>query len=471
MRFVVLILLLGCPAATTPAATIPAATTPPPAVAPAPTTQCRVEQREVQVEWTLDAAGFPTKQYVNNDAAAHQFATEWVRDRDGRTLRVETEMLEGIGEDRHFTRTLTHRESNRTVEVRYEERGEVHSERYFYDDRGRPIRIESVVGDGEPRITSCRYDDRGRVVMRDGVMYEYVGDRTMPSHARYDAFERAPFVAVGDAVFEGDPLEPYRHNAEIQRYLGDCTDVFFYPCSPVFAPPPAAGDTRGVRLPRFERRPAASMEAVVEQSLGCRNNGASGEDAPDETASDDDDWVDLGAVRCTVESVQTAVGTGRVRGVALVTIARGEEAEESTHLLLHLEDGWSLGPEVADGPFNGNQTVGTLRFAVSRVALQPVLSPTELGLVAHYETETNVAVDGAERAIRESGLILCTGLASAMLQCTRVAESIHEQVGDQVTEASARLRIVGDGTIAVDQVSGRHQRVPADTFVVEDWFE
>ena len=80
----------------------------------------------MQVEWTLDAAGLPMKQYENSDAAAHQWSSLWVRDDSGRTTRIETEMLEGIG-DADQTRELRYQEVEGTVVVSYEQYDEVHT--------------------------------------------------------------------------------------------------------------------------------------------------------------------------------------------------------------------------------------------------------------------------------------------------------------------------------------------------------
>ena len=179
-----------------------------------------------------------------------------------------------------------------------------------------------------------------------------------------------------------------------------------------------------------------------------------------------------GEERCTTQAALRAPSSESpaLREVAVLTIARGESGFETTHLLLHLEDGWWLGPQLGDGPFNGNQMSGTLAFRVTEVSIETAFEG-EPALVAHYESETSNEIDEQQHDVREAGLILCINLASDQLRCARVAESIHHEVDGELTEARARLRIVGDGTIAVDEVSGSHERVPREVVYIEQLYQ
>jgi hypothetical protein len=350
-------------------------------------------------------------------------------------------MLEGIGEG-DTARAYRYREVDGSIEARFDLYDDVQVERWFYDEEGRPVRLETQLGEREPRVTTCQYDARGRVVGRNGRRFEYVGDRTTPAWAG-----GAAVVEQGDTVYVTPTFDPYSL-PESKHYVGDCADVFFFPCSPVFAPR-RPGHARAPRLPSFAPTAATSADEAIQQRLGCPSEGEEG---------------------CTIESTETVAGPveAAVRAV-VVTIARGASGFESTHLVLHLEDGWWMGPQIGDGPFNGNQTSGTLLFRVTEPTLRPVMGPDDLGFVAQYETETSEELEDETHDMRESGLIVCVDLASSRARCARVPASVREDVDGEVTEATARLRIVGDGTIAVDETTGRHERIQG-TGHIDDWF-
>ena len=446
MRPIALIVLLAaCPAGTS--------TSPPPRVVPdeptlAVTTTCVESHREGHVEWTLDASGLPLKQYENSDAAGSQWSASWVRDERGRTRRLLIEMLEGIGAGDQ-SREMTHVDrDDGSVEERYQDAisGEDVREVWHYDERGRPTRRERQRSDRDPEVIECEYDTLGRVIRRGERRFAYEGNRATPFSMRFvDSTDSAqPITSFRDVVVVHDPYEAaYTHGGEVVRWVGDCSDVFFWPCSPVFAPSRADG-SRAERLPQPVRRPHASLEAALQEL--CASPGCA-------------------------ESIERASGSGSVRSVGLVTIAQGDSEHQSTHLMLGLADGWWRGPQLADGPFNGNQTSGTLSFRVEEPRLMQVVPGGDPELVVRYSTETSNEVEGRQVDVTESGLLICVDLALRDLGCARVPEHIHQEIDGELTEARATLRVVGDGTIAVEDRVGSHERMQPESFPVEWLFE
>jgi len=449
MRSLLLVLLAGCAASPPPGPALPE---PEPAVEPDSTSSCNIWFPDGQIEWTLDSLGRPLARYENSDAAGAQWSSRWVRDAEGRTLRIETEMLEGPGVESgegHERRELSYRtDPDGSVVVSYERYGDTHQVRWTYDAQGRPVRREFTVDGEEPHVVACEYDDRGRPVRVGDWRYGYESERSVPSWAVTPEGTTVSVVGFGQTLFTTDPQASEPPEWDSRRFEGDCIDFFFEPCSPVFAPPIAGRPVS--RLPAPSLEPLDSMEAVVASHLGCR-------------ATDDEEN------RCTVDRVERARtdAEGALREVAVVTIARGASGAMSTHLILRVRDGWWLGPQLGDGPFNGNQMVGTLRFRVSEVSLRSVDPELGPALLARYETETLHEIDEQEHAVTESGWILCLSPGTSQLRCARLPEQIEETIDGEATTASARLTFPGDGTIAIDQVTGSHDRVQTETFPVE----
>ena len=436
-----LLLLLGCPAS----------------AMPTPTTPPIEEARHVEVSTECSVSegggltlyrfgeGLLVSEYMASDAAGTQSEVRFIHDNEGRTIRIDQEDIEGIGDgDSSSVVAQTEGPVPNSIDV-YSDALSLDAPyvRWIYDDAGRPIRRESRrEPDGEPRVVTCEYDQLGRVSKRGASNFYYEGDSLFPrSHTELLRFY--------SAIVVNPPETPeFEFSVDRTTFVGDCHAAFFAPCSPEFAPPPPGRER--ARIPHAE--PLVAMptpEDAVRLGLNCDNPNVDDEDS------------------CTFEIAHRLDAEGELRGVAIARLLRGPQISESHHLVMARAGGWWVGPQIADGPFNGNQTEGTLSFSLSEPLLRQVVEGGEPEFTVRYETETS----NADREINERGFIVCLDLEAATLRCTRVPEYVNDvDPVEDPQEAEVTLGFPGDGTITVQQISGAHERVATSTLYVEELF-
>ena len=160
-----------------------------------------------------------------------------------------------------------------------------------------------------------------------------------------------------------------------------------------------------------------------------------------------------------------------IRAVAIVHITAGAEEAERHFLLIGGETGWFLGPEIADGPFNGNQSTGTLSFEASAAELRQVEPGGAEELVLRYDTvflppdadETEESVE-----IHERGFLVCGGLAGVP-RCVRAPDwvSRERRIGPATT-ATALVTFGADGSIRTARRTGRDPRIAPGTHTLRE---
>lgn len=451
MRWLI-ILALGCSGATTREDTTPdpEPVPQPELVAPGAETRCVVESGEETQTWQfLDGA--VVKLIVVGDAAGTMLEERFTRDDTGRVVRVEVELVEGVGAGAVQAQTIRYEPGPdpNQLEMRLEVDGEAQTVRWTYDERGFPV--SSEIGE---QTTTCRRDAQGRIIARDGYRFHYRGDarfpyamhdptsdRTVPVHRFYDG------IAVPG---EYDAL--YTLKSAARRWRGACGEVFFGSCSATLAPPPPS---RAPPEPDTDPLAArASVEEVARVDLGCNDPNPEAEDG------------------CTFEIVHRAEHeSGDLRGAAVVRIAVGPQEEASTHLAIARADGWWLGSQLADGPFNGNQTTGTLRFRTQDLSLMQVVDGSDPEVVIRYETE-RVFTDEHEHEhqLEEAGAIVCLDVASNRQRCTRIPYAIDDMSDDARRTVRSDLVFAGDGIVQFRGMQGAHPDVPDTEVVPIEWF-
>lgn len=424
---------------------------------------CRLLAPGSEERLSFDEEGLPTARYEASDNAGTQYQERYLRDDRGRVVRIERELVEGAGEEGALPETrVTYTEDagSRRVEARYENEEEgVRLVRWTYDDRGRPVTVEEGFEDEPPRARTCRYDARGRALGSDERFVRYGGDDPFPvaiSHP-WDSQRSLQVLRLPGGIWVADPDSPrYVYRAPI-RYLGACLTRLLQPCSPAFAPPPPGG-TRAPLQEAAPPRPLPSPEAVGREALGCREGDVGSEEA----------------CALTVAHRVDAPEGGSIRGVAVLRLERGPQQSESHHLAVADDAGWWQGPQIADGPFNGNQMSGTMSFRTRDPALRDLDGDGEPELLLHYDTERVYDdEEGVDHELHEHGFLVCTDLATVALRCVRIAERVRDLVegGMRTLEAQAQLSFPGDGTVRVRGARGNHEHVPSQDSELRFLFE
>ncbi|MEM9073820.1 MAG: hypothetical protein AAGE52_35340 [Myxococcota bacterium] len=415
----------------------PRAPSPQTAASAQPQTTCTVHSPDGTQIYSFDRYGRLAERATIGDAAGTQYEERWTRDDDGRVLRLEEGLVEGVGDHEPRTSTFTYESAGSIVVARTGSR----SVRWAYDDRGRPVR-RTEEREGAPTAeTTCAYDDQGRVIARGETRFVYEGESLIPSAMVDPDFGTSrPVTQVFDALVRpGFDARPYSPGGDVSRFVGDCVAVLVEPCGLAFAPPRSDGRRTPIRHSSY-----ASLERALAAGL-CR-------DSPD----------------CVHRVLFALRGEGPLRSVVVVRLSRGDQEVESTHLVVEREDGWWPGLPLADGPFLGNQVVGTLAFELKSASLAHVLEGGDLEFLAEYETTEVLADDSGEREVRETGTILCVDLRANTQRCARIVTSLVDASEEGSVEASATIAFPGDGTVQVRDREGSHARVLRESGPV-DW--
>lgn len=156
---------------------------------------------------------------------------------------------------------------------------------------------------------------------------------------------------------------------------------------------------------------------------------------------------------CAAE-VLARIDTGDVppRSVALLHERRGPEEQESTHLAVGFDGEWRLSARVADGPFNGNQTSGTLRIEVGELRFVQLVAGGADEVTFTYRSEEMEE----DEDVRERGIFACVDVFQRP-RCARFPEEVAR--GEPARVARARVTFPGDGTVRVERLQGRDPRV------------
>lgn len=441
-------LVLGCSGATTPE-TPTTPELPPTAEQAVVESVCTMHSGEETQTWRFENGSVVSLAIVG-DAAGTALEQRFVRDDAGRVVQVEVQLVEGVGSGEARRQSVSYEPGPTpdVLDMRVQVGEESRTIRWTYDARGFPV--SSQMGE---QTTTCRYDEQGRVVARDDHRFDYRGDARIP-HSMYDpeAARTVPVHRLYDAIaVPGPDGEAFALTDAARRWTGACVDVFFGSCSPASAPPAPTGQAE---LPQPEPLAARTTpEDVARVDLRCAN--------PDPEAEDG----------CTFEIVhRVAHEDGALRGAAVIRLAEGPQGQESTHLAVARADGWWVGSQLADGPFNGNQMSGTLQFQTRDLELKQVVEGGDPELLLRYETEqTFTDLEEREHELEEQGAIVCVDLATSQQRCVRVAESIDETIDGERTQASAHIEFPGNGGMVVSEMEGRHERVPRQPLVVIDW--
>jgi len=211
-------------------------------------------------------------------------------------------------------------------------------------------------------------------------------------------------------------------------------------------------------LARGPSAPLPSLDEVVRDELECApiqvQEVAAVEDpeVEDEEGQDACHWEQMALLAASDPS-------SRVRSVAIVRVLRGEQAAQSHHLVIGLDGDWHAGPQIADGPFVGNQVVGVLSFSLSDPTLRQIVPGGDEELVAHYRTEENE--DDVET--EESGLLVCGALGDVP-RCARVPLLLRTSTGGEAPRtATASVTFDDDGSVRMTRRSGRSPRLTTGT--------
>jgi hypothetical protein len=208
----------------------------------------RASAPQVEMRYTLDAAGRPvTIEYTNADAKRTTVERRSL-DAAGRPTKAAVETREPdvapTVEERRFTYDVT----GRTVLVRTisgrEDEPFASAATYEFDATGRVVSVDED-SEGEALETRCRYAgqwptsierlSRGRTSTQD---FTFDAEGRLLGYVITSAGEvRSRVVtARGDAGFADSPA-PGDADASLDVYEGNCAEIFFSPCSPALAPP------------------------------------------------------------------------------------------------------------------------------------------------------------------------------------------------------------------------------------------
>lgn len=177
---------------------------------------------------------------------------------------------------------------------------------------------------------------------------------------------------------------------------------------------------------------------------------------PVEDSEGDEDY-DRSDDHCDFEVLADLPADGEVRGVGVVRVISGPESMQSVHLLTFANDYWNRGAVLSEGPFEGNQTDGVTRIAMSEPELVDLdgAAPPELRM--RYERDS---IDDGDET-RDAGFLLCTFASSDL--CGFVPTRITREADGRTTTEYAV-------TFTAGRVSVRRQRGAASPAVREGAF-
>lgn len=451
MRWLI-VLMLGCSGATSVESTTPEPEPAPESQPSGVESSCRVAMAE-EAETFRFIDGVLVERVLIGDAAGTQLEEKYTRDDTGRVSRISVQLVEGVGAGAAEDQPIRYEPGPQPnqLDMHVEIAGQLETVRWTYDERGFPI--SSMVG--ERQMLACRRDEQGRIVERDGYRFFYWGDARFP-HAMYDpeSARTVPVHRFYDAIaFPGPNDEPYVLAGDARRSTGTCAAVFFGACNALFAPPPPSGAVTELVVEPLAAR--ATPDEVARIDLACANPDTESEEG------------------CTfmVERQRVNDAGGALRGVAVIRVTRGPQGHQSTHLAIARADGWWVGSQLADGPFNDNQTSGTLRFETRDLNLMQAVSGGDPEVVIGYDTERTFTDEfEIEHELEERGAIVCLDVANNQQRCVRIPHAIDERFEDQHLSARADVVLTGEGTVHYRDVVGRHPRVPNTELVPLEWF-
>lgn len=221
------------------------------------------------------------------------------------------------------------------------------------------------------------------------------------------------------------------------RVLSACVVALVIGCGGVEAP--------GTHLVEAEPRTPEPTEAApdLETHLSRTCGSSEGASAPEQEED-----------RCAFEIVaQQEVGQSGVRAVAIVKLVEGLSQSESHHLFV-LRDAWRAGPLISDGPFIGNQMVGTIHYSITDVALRASSSGAPPVLFASFRQDELVEDSDAGTVESTSEGTLICGDFAARPRCTAIRLRVHRRVDDLEEIAESRLVIGERNEVTTQPVRG-----------------
>jgi hypothetical protein len=210
---------------------------------------------EVEMRYTLDAAGRPlTIEYTNAEAGRTTIERRTL-DAAGRPTKAVVETRDPDAGPSVEQRRFSHDVSGRTVLVRTttnrEDEPFANALAYEFDAEGRVLAVDEDA-EGEALETRCRYAgqwpsrieraSRGRTSVQD---FTFDAEGRLLGYVISSAGEvRSRVVtARGDDGFADSPA-PGDPDESVEVYEGNCAEIFFSPCSSALAPPAPDAPTR-----------------------------------------------------------------------------------------------------------------------------------------------------------------------------------------------------------------------------------